>query len=51
MYLFAGLFIASPLPDEAGVIILAGPTKLSTKALSVISFILNSLGILVILFL
>jgi len=49
MYLFAGVFIASLLPDEAGVIILAGLTKLSARALSVIGFVLNSLGILIIL--
>jgi len=49
MYAFAGILIASPLPDEAGVIMLAGLTKISARSLSLISFILNTIGILILL--
>ena len=51
MYSFAGILIASPLPDEAGVIMLAGLTKIKTNILAIISFILNTIGILVLLYL
>ena len=51
MYAFAGILIASPLPDEAGVIMLAGLTKISAKSLALISFILNTLGIIILLIL
>jgi uncharacterized membrane protein YdjX (TVP38/TMEM64 family) len=50
MYAFAGILIASPLPDEAGITMLAGFTKIKVKALAVISYVLNTIGILVILF-
>ena len=49
MYAFAGLIIASPLPDEAGVSILAGLTKIKQNKLVLISWFLNSLGILIML--
>jgi len=49
MYAFAGFIIASPLPDEAGIIFLAGMTNISQKVLIPISFIFNTLGILVLL--
>jgi hypothetical protein len=45
----AGLVIASPLPDEIGVTILAGLANVSEKAFAVISFSLNTIGILAIL--
>lgn len=45
----AGLVIASPLPDEIGVTILAGLANVSEKAFVVISFSLNTIGILAIL--
>lgn len=48
-YLFAGIIIASPLPDEAGIILLAGLTKIRANLLAIISFIFNTLGILVLL--
>lgn len=51
MYAFAGILIASPLPDEAGVIMLAGLTKINAKSLAIISFILNTLGIIILLIL
>src|SRR3989338_7999878 len=47
--LFAGFIIASPLPDEVGVSMLAGVTKISTKVFMVVSFVMNTLGILVML--
>jgi hypothetical protein len=46
LYALAGLIIASPLPDEAGVIMLAGLTHIKPKVMVTISFIFNSLGIL-----
>ena len=49
MYVFVGILIASPLPDEAGVTMLAGLTKISAKSLALISFILNTLGIVILL--
>lgn len=49
MYSLAGLFIASPLPDEAGVILLAGLTKIKTKILMIIALIMNTIGILILL--
>ncbi len=49
MYIFAGFLIASPLPDEAGVIMLAGMTKINSRILAILSFILNTIGIMVIL--
>jgi len=44
----AGLIIASPLPDEIGVCLLA-TSKISPRAFSVLSYILNTLGILAVL--
>jgi len=49
MYAFAGFLIASPLPDEAGVTMLAGLTTIKAFTLARISYILNSLGILILL--
>ncbi len=45
----AGFIIASPLPDEIGVSLLAGATNISTKVFSIISYILNTTGIFVVL--
>jgi uncharacterized membrane protein YdjX (TVP38/TMEM64 family) len=47
---FAGLLIASPLPDEIGVSILAASPHLSTRNFAVISYVLNTLGIFALLF-
>jgi len=49
MYALAGFFIASPLPDEAGVIMLAGLTRIRADILAIISFVLHMLGILILL--
>ena len=50
MPVLAGFIIASPLPDEIGVSLLAASRGVSTKIFSVISYILNTAGIVVILF-
>ncbi|MBI5803515.1 hypothetical protein HY448_02405 [Candidatus Pacearchaeota archaeon] len=49
LYAAAGIVIASPLPDEIGVSMLAGLTSIRIHILAIISFIMNSVGILVIL--
>ena len=50
LYAFAGFAIASPLPDELGVIMLAGLSKIKQSVLAVIGILLNTLGIFIILF-
>ena len=50
MYFLAGIIIASPLPDEVGVTMLAGLSHIKAVTLSLISFVLNTLGILIIIF-
>ena len=45
----AGFIIASPLPDEIGVVLLAASTKISMRIFSLLSYILNTAGIFVIL--
>jgi uncharacterized membrane protein YdjX (TVP38/TMEM64 family) len=47
--LIAGFIIASPLPDEIGVSILAISEKISERMFIAISYILNTAGILMIL--
>lgn len=47
--LIAYIIIASPLPDEIGVSMLAMYRDTSTKAFSIISFILNTIGIFIVL--
>lgn len=49
LFVFAGIVIASPLPDELGVTMLAGMTKIKTIWLAIISFCFNTLGILIML--
>ncbi|MBS3078858.1 hypothetical protein J4218_01940 [Candidatus Pacearchaeota archaeon] len=49
LYIFAGIVIASPLPDELGVIMLAGLTKIRIRSFMVISFLFNTIGIFIIL--
>src|SRR3989344_2851920 len=46
----AGFVIASPLPDEIGVAMLAASKVISTKIFSVISYALNTIGIFAVLF-
>lgn len=47
--LLAAIIIASPLPDEVGISLLAISTKVTVKSLSVMSYLLNTAGILVVL--
>lgn len=48
-YAVIGFIIASPLPDEFGVALLAGLSKIKFYYLSILSFILHALGILALL--
>ena len=47
--LIACFIIASPLPDEFGVSLLSAATKISTRMFSVLSYVLNTIGIFIIL--
>lgn len=49
LFAVAGLIIASPLPDEIGVSLLAGLTHIKQEVLAVISFLLNTIGIIILL--
>lgn len=49
LYLIAVILIASPLPDEAGITILAGLTKIKEYEIAIISIIFNTIGILILL--
>jgi hypothetical protein len=49
LFIFAGIIIASPLPDEIGVPILAGLTTIKPVMLAIIGFILHGLGIFLVL--
>lgn len=49
LYTFAGFLIASPLPDEAGIMILAGLARIRVLTLALISICMNTLGILILL--
>ena len=51
IYVFAGIIIISPLPDEIGVSMLAGLTTIKANKLALISFILHTLAILFIIYL
>ena len=49
LYIFAGIIIASPLPDEVGVAMLAGLTTIKPVNLAVVSFLLHSIAIFLVL--
>lgn len=49
LFLFAEFLIATPLPDEAGMTILAGFTKIKQSILAISSFILHTIAIYLIL--
>lgn len=49
LYILSCIIIASPLPDEIGIFLLASSTKISNKIFSVLSFLLNTTGIFAIL--
>ena len=48
-YVFAGIIIASPLPDEIGVSMLVGLTTINIRKLAIVSLITNTIGIFTIL--
>jgi hypothetical protein len=45
IYIFAGIILATPLPDEIGISMLAGLTTIKPVKLAIISFILHSAAI------
>ena len=47
----ACIAIASPLPDEIGVVLFASYKDVTTKTFSIFSYVLNTIGIFVILIL
>jgi len=47
----AGILIATPLPTEIGVLLLASTRKISVKSFMILAFLLHFLGILAILYL
>lgn len=49
IYIFAGLILVTPLPDEIGVSMLAGLTTIKPWKLAAISFILHSVTVLILL--
>lgn len=49
LYIFAGIMLATPLPDELGISMLAGLTTIKPLNLSIISFCLHSTFIFFIL--
>jgi uncharacterized membrane protein YdjX (TVP38/TMEM64 family) len=49
LYIIAVILIASPLPDEAGLTILAGIKELKPFAIGAISIVFNTIGILILL--
>lgn len=50
LYIFAGIMIATPLPDEIGVSMLAGLTSIKPLKLAIISFILHTFAVFLILY-
>lgn len=49
LYAFAGIIIASPLPDELGLSLLAGLTSIRQIPLACISYVCNTVGIFILL--
>jgi len=49
--ILAAIIISSPLPDEIGVFVLSVNAKISNRYFMVFSYTLNTIGILIILFL
>ncbi len=47
--IFAGFIIASPLPDEIGVSLLASSKAISMRTFSIIAYLFNTVGIFIIL--
>jgi uncharacterized membrane protein YdjX (TVP38/TMEM64 family) len=51
LWCFAALVIASPLPDELGVALVSGVTKIEQRSFAILCLAMNTLGILIILLL
>jgi hypothetical protein len=49
LWSFAGIVIASPLPDEIGVALVSGITRIEIQKVGILCFSLNTLGIFLIL--
>ncbi len=49
IYAFAGFVIASPLPNEIGDLMMASIKKINSWMLALISFVLSTIGIIVLL--
>lgn len=49
LYIFAGILIASPLPDEIAITMLAGLTSLKRTGFAFLGFLLHSLGVFLLL--
>lgn len=49
MYVFIGIIIASPIPNELGDALLAGMRKINIFVLAFLSFILSFIGIIILL--
>src|SRR3989344_4678472 len=49
LYALIGLVISSPLPDEIGILMLAGLTRVKLDKLIILSFLLNTIGIFILL--
>jgi len=49
-YIFAGIIIATPLPDEVGVSMLAGLSTINPRKLAVVAFILHTFAIFCLLY-
>ncbi|OGJ12448.1 hypothetical protein A3K82_02830 [Candidatus Pacearchaeota archaeon RBG_19FT_COMBO_34_9] len=50
LYIFAGIILATPLPDELGVSMLAGLTTIKPLKLAIIGFLLHTTAIFCILY-
>lgn len=51
LWSFAGIIIASPLPDELGVMLISGITDIDSKKFGALCWVMNTIGVLVILLL
>ncbi len=49
LWIFAGIMIASPLPDECGVMLMSTCTEIKERTFAILCFILNTIGIGVLL--
>ena len=50
LYIFAGIILITPLPDEIGISMLAGLTTIKQWKLAIISFILHSIQFYIIIY-